>query len=71
MIWKEIVRLLTGWDPFVHYSTRLQLLEMAMDDAATAHKMLAMRRTERNILKDLRHILLSADMDISRRHVQT
>jgi len=68
---KQILRLLTRWDPLVHYSTWLQLLKMAMNDAATARKMLAMRLYERNILKDIRHILLAADMDKPSRHVET
>jgi len=58
MTWKEILLLLTNWGPLVHYSTWLQLLELAMNDAATAREMLAMRLPERNILKDLRQILL-------------
>jgi len=35
-----------------------------MNDPPTAHKMLAMRVSEPNILKDLRQILLAADKDI-------
>jgi len=42
-----------------------------MNDTTTAHKMLAMRLSERNILKALRQILLAADMDIPSTHVAT
>ena len=41
--WKQILRLLTRWDPFTHYSNWLSKLQLAMDVTTTAHKMLAMR----------------------------
>jgi len=68
---KQILRLLTGWYPLVHYSTWLKLLEMAMKGTATAREMLAMRLPDRNILKDLRQILFAADSDIPSTHVET
>jgi len=42
-----------------------------MNDTTTAHKMLDMRLPERNILKDLRRILLAADTDIPSTRVET
>jgi hypothetical protein len=42
-----------------------------MNDVSTAHKMLDMCQQERNILTDLRQILLAADMDIPSSHVDT
>jgi len=71
MSWKKIQQLLTRWDPFIHYSTWLRQLDLAMNDVVTAHKMLAMRLPERNILKDLRRILLAANEDIPSKHVET
>ena len=70
MTWKQILQLLTRCDPLVHYSKWLHQLESAMNDAATARKMLAMRLPERNILKDLRQILLAANSDIPIRHFE-
>jgi len=42
-----------------------------MNDTTTAHAMLGIRLTERNILKDLRQILLSTDKGIPSTHVAT
>jgi len=53
MSWKQILQLLTRWDPLIHYSTWSRQLELAMNDTTTGHAMLAMRLPERNILKDL------------------
>jgi len=61
---KQILQLLTLWDPLIHHSTWLRQLHMAMNDVATAHNMLAMHLPERNILKYLRQILLAAVKDI-------
>ena len=69
--WKKILQLLTRWDALIHYSARLRQLELALNDVATAHKVLAMRLLERNISKDLRQILLAADEDIPSTHVET
>ena len=68
---EKIILLFMRWDPLVSYSTFLRQLEAAMNDVTTAHMMLAMCRTERNILKDLRQILLTAVMDIPSSHVET
>jgi len=71
MSWKQILQLLTRWDPFIHYSTCLRQLYVSMNDVVTAHKMLAMRLPERNNLKYLRRILLLANEDIPGTHVET
>ena len=42
-----------------------------MNDRPTAHKMLAVEQPERNILTDLREILLAAHTDIPSSHVDT
>jgi len=42
-----------------------------MNDRPTAHKMLTIEQLERNILTDLREILLAADADIPDSHVDT
>jgi len=42
-----------------------------MNDVQTAHKMLDLCQQERNILTDLRQILLAADTDIPSSHVDT
>jgi len=71
MSWKQIVLLLTRWDPFMHYSTWLRQLDLAINHVVTAYKMLDMRLPERNILKDLRRILLAANEDTQSTHVGT
>jgi len=38
MSWKQIVQFLKRWDPFIHYSTWLRQLDLAMNDVVTAHK---------------------------------
>lgn len=43
MTWKQILSLLTRWDPLIQYSIWLQLLKLAVNDPATARKMLARR----------------------------
>jgi len=58
------------WDSLVSYSKWLRQLEAAMNDVTTAHKMLAMCQAERNILSDLRQILLATDKDISSSHLE-
>jgi len=62
--WRQILRLLTRWDPLIQYTAWLHELEAAMNDRPTAHKMVAMDQPERNIFKDLREILLAADTTI-------
>jgi len=62
--WRQILRLLMRWDPLIQYTAWLHELEAAMNDRPTAHKMQAMDQPERNILKDLREILLAADTTI-------
>ena len=42
-----------------------------MNDLPTAHKMLAMCEPERDVLKDLRQVLLAADTTIPSSHVAT
>ena len=69
--WKQILRLLTRWDPFIRYSAWLHHIHLAMDNPTTAHKMLVMCQPERNILNDLRQIVLAEDMDIPNSHVDT
>ena len=71
MTWKQILRLLTRWDPVLHYSTWLRELESAMNDVPTAHRKLDLCQPVRNILTDLRLMLLAADMDIPSSHVDT
>jgi len=41
-----------------------------MDHPSTAHKMLAICQPKRNIVNDLRQILLAADVDIKSSHVE-
>jgi len=62
-------RLLTEWDPFFQYTAWLHKLEAAINDRPTAHKMLVMEQPERNILTDIRKILLSEDTDIPISHI--
>ena len=69
--WRQILRLLTRWDPLIRYTAWLHDLEAAMNDRPTAHKMLAMKQPEFNILTDRREILLAADTDIHSSHVDT
>jgi len=69
--WRQILRLLTRWDPLIRCTALLHELEAAMNDRPTAQKMLAMEQPERNILTDLREILLAADTDIPSSHVDT
>jgi len=69
--WRQILRLVTTWDPLFQHTAWLHELEVAMNDSPTAHKMLAMEKPERNILTDLREILLAADTDIPSSHVDT
>ena len=40
--WRQILRLLTRWDPLIQYTTGLHQIEAAMNDPPTAHKILAM-----------------------------
>ena len=68
---QQIRLLLAWWDPLIHYSTQLPQLDLVINDVATAHKILAMRLPQRNILKDLRPILLAADEANQRTHVET
>jgi len=49
--WKQILQLLTKWDPLIHYSACLSQLELDMNVTTTVHKILAMRLPEQNILK--------------------
>jgi len=69
--WKQFLRLLTRWDPLIRYSTWLRHIHLTMDHTPKAHKMLAMWQPERNILKDLRRILLAADTDIPSTRLET
>jgi len=69
--WRQILRLLTRWDTLIQYTTWLHGLEAAMNNRPTAHKMLAMGQPEREVLKELRRILLAADTTKSSSHVQT
>ena len=69
--WRQILRLLTRWDPLIRYTAWLHELEAAMNYRPTAHKVLAMEQPEHNILADLREILLAADTDIPSSHVDT
>jgi len=72
LLWvRQILRLLTRWDALIRYTEWLHELEAAMNDRPTSHKMLAMKQPERNILTDLREILLAADTDNSSSHVDT
>jgi len=69
--WRQILRLLTRWDPLIRYTAWLHDLEAAMNDRPTAHKMLAIEQSERNILSDLREILLAGVKGIPSMHVDT
>jgi len=69
--WRQILRLLTRWDPLYRYTAWLHELETAMNDRPTAHKMLAIEHLERNILTHLPEILLAADTNIPSSHVDT
>jgi len=69
--WRQILRLLTRWNPLIQYTAWLHELEAAMNDRSTAHKILAMEQPERNILTDLRKILLAAETDIPSSLVDT
>jgi len=55
-------------DPLFHFVASHTL---GYGSSPTAHKMLAMRQTERKFLNDLRQILLATDMDIPSSHVET
>jgi len=55
----------------MQYTALLHELRAAMNDRKTAHKMLDTEQPERNILMDLREILLAAKTDILSRHVAT
>jgi len=69
--WRQTLGLLTGWDFSIQYTAWLHELEAAMNDRLTAHKMLAMDQPEREVLKDLRQILLAADTTIPSTRVES
>ena len=69
--WRQILWLLTIWDPLIQYSTWLRHLHLAMDHPPKAHKMLAMDQRERHILTALRQILLAADTTILNTRVES
>jgi len=69
--WPQVLWLLTRRDPLIRYTAWLHELEAALNYRSTVHKMMVMEQPERNILTDLREILLAADTDIPSSHVDT